>query len=300
MIFERRPDWMITNDPRFYWPLILTGRTTGTRTALFRHWEYMSRGRASRTLLPRLANRFILVSQAQRESFRRDGVAVDGMQILYNPFDTARLEPSAGARERVRNTLGVQDATVVIGYVGRMIKDKGIFELLAAADTLLSAEPTARILWVGDGPDLKELRAKAEDSPYKAAHLFHGRSDDMQGIYNAIDVLVVPSLYPDPCPRVPLEAQACGTAVVCNDAGGLRETLLPNVSGMLVPRGDVGQLAAAILMLTRDRQLRGVMGQAGRQFVCANFSFDSIARNFEQVLADRRYIHRVPGTVEAT
>ena len=63
---QRRPNWLITNDPKLYWPLIFVGRLSGARTALFRHWEYMYKGALSRRV-PRLADRFILVSRCQRE-----------------------------------------------------------------------------------------------------------------------------------------------------------------------------------------------------------------------------------------
>jgi glycosyltransferase involved in cell wall biosynthesis len=298
-VSQRRPDWLITNDPRFYWPLILTGRLTGARTALFRHWEYMSRSLLSRRLIPHLADRFILVSQFQREHLRRDGVDVSSMQILYNPIDTHRLSPSAPARARVRAALGLSDSQAVIGYVGRMLRLKGIFTLLTASEQLLAAAPGSRMLWVGDGADLPELRARVAGSAQRELHVFHGWTEDIQGIYNALDVLVVPSQYPEPFGRVSIEAQACGTAVVCSDAGGLSETISPDVSGLLVRGGSIEQLSAAILELTRNPDRRRAMAHAGRQFACSNFSFEHVALNFEAVLADKQYTQRILDTAAA-
>lgn len=291
LVSQRRPDWLVTNDPRFYWPLILTGRLTGTRTALFRHWEYMSRSVLSRRFIPRLADRFILVSRFQREHLRREGIDVNNMRILYNPIDTDRLSPSPDARARVRAALGVTDSQVVIGYVGRMVSDKGIFTLLTASAQLLSAAPESRILWVGDGVELPELRARVDQSARRECHIFRGWTEDMQGIYAALDLVVVPSQYAEPFGRVSVEAQACGTAVVCSDAGGLPETLSPDISGLLIRKGDVDQLAAAILELTRNHDRRRNMALAGRQFACSNFSFEHIAHNFEALLADEQHTH---------
>jgi glycosyltransferase involved in cell wall biosynthesis len=288
IVSRDRPEWMITNDSRFYWPLILQGRLRGVRTALFRHWDIMSRSYLSRRLLPRLADRFILVSEFQREHFRRDGVDVSRMQILYNPVDTLRLSPSPEARARVRASLGLDAAQPVIGYVGRIVEHKGIFKLLEAAQLLLSQEPTARILWVGDGRDLPRLRAAVAQSAHPQSHIFYGWSDELPGVYNAIDLLAVPSHWPEPFGRVSVEAQACGTPVVCSDAGGLPETLQPGVTGLLVPRGDAAQLAAALVALTHDPARRSAMGLAARTFACASFSFDRIADSFAALLADDR------------
>ncbi len=294
LVSQRRPDWLITNDPRFYWPLLLIGRLTGTRTALFRHWEYMSKSVLSRQLIPRLADRFILVSQFQREHLQRAGVDVSRMRILYNPIDTSRLSPSADARAQVRALLGLTGAQVAIGYVGRMVREKGIFTLLAASEQLLSAAPEARLVWVGDGVDLAELRARVHQSRLRDRHILRGWTGDMQGIYTALDVVVVPSLYPEPFGRVSVEAQACGTPVVCSDAGGLPETLSPDVSGLLTRKGDAGQLATAMLELTWSHDRRRGMALAGRQFACANFSFERIAEDFTALLADHRDTHRAP------
>jgi glycosyltransferase involved in cell wall biosynthesis len=299
LVSQRRTDWLITNNPRFYWPLLFAGRLTGTRTVLFRHWEYMSRSALSRRYVPRLADRFLLVSQFQREHLRHDGVDVSRMRILYNPIDTDRLTPCARARSRVRTELGVTDSQVVVGYVGRMLRDKGIFTLLAASEQLLSAAPESRIVWVGDGTDLSEVRKRVAQSEHRARHIFRGWTADMQGIYTALDVAVVPSQYPEPFGRVSVEAQACGTPVVCSDAGGLPETLSPQISGLLTHKGNAGQLTAALLELTRNHERRRTMALAGRRFACSNFSFDRIANDFAALLTERHHADRTLAAEEA-
>ncbi|HWG29993.1 MAG TPA: glycosyltransferase family 4 protein [Steroidobacteraceae bacterium] len=292
LVSQKRPNWLITNDPKLYWPLIFVGRWGGARTALFRHWEYMCKGALSRRFIPRLADRFILVSRSQREHLRASGVDVSRMGILYNPIDTHRLSPSSEARARLRASLGLSEGQVAVGYVGRMVQEKGIFTLLKASERLLSEAPEALMVWVGDGLDLPELQARLEHSAYRARHLFRRWTDDMQGVYNALDVIAVPSEYAEPFGRVSVEAQACGTAVVCSDAGGLPETLSPQVSGLLTRKGDAEQLTSAVLELVRDSDRRRGMALAGRQFACANFSFERIAHDFEALLAD--YTPRVP------
>jgi glycosyltransferase involved in cell wall biosynthesis len=280
----RRPDWLVSNDGKFYWPLVLAARLMRARTALFRHWENMPKSALTRKYIPRYADRFILVSQFQREFIGRQGVDVTRMPILYNPIDTERLSPSAEARTRLREALGIAPAEVVLGYVGRMVRLKGIFQLLEASEQVLAAVPECRLLWVGDGQDLPQLRARVAASAQRARHLFSGWNADVRAVYAALDVAVVPSVYPDPCPRVPVEAQACGTAVVCSDAGGLRETFAPGLSGLLTPEGDAAALATALIELAHDPQRRRAMGRAGREFACGKFSFERIAADFEELL----------------
>ncbi len=281
---QRRPDWLITNDGKFYWPFVLAGRLTGARTALFRHWPNMPKKWLTRRLITHYADRFIVVSQFQRAHLQSEGIDVARMSILYNPIDTELLQPSPQIRARTRGSLSVADSEVLIGYVGRMVADKGIFTLFDASEGLMTRAPEARMLWVGDGVDLAELRARVEKSTHRTRHIFVSWTPNVRDMYVSLDIAAVPSQYPDPCPRAPVEAQACGVPVVCSNAGGLPETFVPDVSGLLIPQQDTASLTEALLALVKDPQQRRRMGSAGREWVCSGLSFARIAADFEALL----------------
>lgn len=284
MTWRHRPDWLISNDPRFYQIFMGLRRFSGARTALFRHWHDAPRKRYSRELLARQADRFILVSEFQREDYRRQGMGVERASILYNPIDTERFKRSPESRARTRSRLGIQESETVVGYVGRIVGEKGVFTLFEASERFLAEAPDARMLWVGDGEGMTELRSRIQASAHRAQHTSCSWEPDMSAIYPAFDVLVVPSLYPDPFGRVSVEAQAAGVPVVCSSSGGLPETLLPGVTGFLVPATDSVALANTVLGLIRDRALRQDMGEAGSSWVRSRFGFDTIARAFETLL----------------
>jgi glycosyltransferase involved in cell wall biosynthesis len=165
-----------------------------------------------------------------------------------------------------------------------MIDAKGIFTLLAAAERFLGDEASARMLWVGDGADSAALRARVAASRYASRHRFECWEADMATLYPALDILAVPSLYPEPFGRVSVEAQAVAVPVVCSLAGGLPETFLADDTGVGVAPGDADGLASAILTLLRDPERRRRMGAAGRDWACARFSLERIAADFEHVL----------------
>ncbi|HTX04352.1 MAG TPA: glycosyltransferase family 4 protein [Steroidobacteraceae bacterium] len=285
LALRQRPDWMVSNDPRFYRMLLALRRINGARVALFRHWHDAPSRRRTRELLSRRADRFILVSRFHRDDYQRQGMRVERTAVLYNPIDTGRFRPSPALRASTRARLGCGDSEVVIGYVGRLIEAKGIFTLLDAAEEVLGAAPSASMLWVGDGEDSATLRARIARSVHASRHRFLAWEADMAALYPALDILAVPSLYPEPFGRVCVEAQAAAVALVASRAGGLPETFVPESTGIGVEPGDADGLAAAILDLVRDPERRRRMGAAGREWACARFSLERIARDFEHLLA---------------
>lgn len=282
---RQRPDWMISNDPRFYRMLLAARGLTGARVALFRHWHDAPARQRTRELLSRRTDRFILVSRFHMEDYRRQGMSVERASVLYNPIDTERFRPSPASRVNVRARLGFAEGDVVVGYVGRIIAAKGVFTLLDAAERFLAAEPAARMLWVGDGEDSAALRGRVGATPHASRHRFLDWEADMAAVYPALDLLVVPSLYPEPFGRVCVEAQAAAVPVVSSLAGGLPETFLPDRTGIGVDPQDIDGLASAMIALTRDPERRHRMGEAGREWACARFSLERIAGDFERLLA---------------
>lgn len=281
---RQRPDWMISNDPRFYRMFLAVRSVTGAHVALFRHWNDAPRRQRTRELLSLRTDRFILVSHFHRDDYRRQGMNVEHASVLYNPIDTERFRPSTAARDSARARLGLADSALVVGYVGRMIEAKGIFTLSDAAERFLAAD-AARMLWVGDGEESAALRARIARSPYAGRHHFLGWEADLASLYPALDILAVPSIYPEPFGRVSVEAQAAAVPVVCSSAGGLPETFVPGSTGIEVAPDDADELANAILKLIRDPERRRRMGAAGRCFVNGRFSLERIAADFGQLLA---------------
>lgn len=285
LAMRQRPDWMVSNDPRFYRMLLAVRRLTGARVALFRHWHDAPAKPRTRELLSRRTDRFILVSRFHREEYRRQGMGVEHASVLYNPIDTERFRPSSVARTSTRARLGFGDSDVVVGYVGRMIDAKGIFTLFDAAEQFLATAAAARMLWVGDGEDSRALQARIAHSPHASRHRLEAWEADMAALYPALDILAVPSIYPEPFGRVSVEAQAVTVPVVSSLAGGLPETFVPDSTGIGVAPGDADALASAVLALAADPERRRRLGAAGRDWACARFSFERIAADFEQLLS---------------
>ncbi|TCV93357.1 glycosyltransferase involved in cell wall biosynthesis [Luteibacter rhizovicinus] len=279
-----KPDYLVGNFGKEYWPLIAIGRLLGIPVALFRH-RIPPMKRLSAYLLPRLAHRFFAVSNYARQAYLDRGVPAERVHILYNPVNTTRYRPDRQQRSTILRTLGIDDEAIVLGYSGRMFAGKGIFVLLEAATKAMEREPRLHCLWLGDGPDLKALRDRVAALPTAHRHRFAGWIHDIAPYYSAMSMLAFPSLAPETFGRGSIEAQAAGIPVLCSNIGGLPETLLPGVTGLLLPPGDVDAWRDAILK-TCEPSFRLPMGSAAREYMLARFSTIVIATQFVGILTD--------------
>jgi glycosyltransferase involved in cell wall biosynthesis len=185
-------------------------------------------------------------------------------RVIYNLPPGEAPQPSPEALLRLRERWGIGGDQKAVLFAGRFTPGKGTRDLVSAADIVVRQVPEAVFLFAGRG-DLPSA------SPHtrmlgKLAH------EDLLELYRAVDLVAVPSRQPEPLSRVALEAMAGGRALVGTRVGGTPELIDDGINGLLVPRGDVRQLAEAIeeLLLNDDR--RASMGEASRILTRTRFS----------------------------
>jgi glycosyltransferase involved in cell wall biosynthesis len=183
--------------------------------------------------------------------------------------DIDRFSPGP---EMVRKDLGIPCEAPLIGFVGRMTRDKGIPELMDAFELIQRAEPGARLLlvgWFDDSDDtLSEwLRRRIESHP---GVVCTGYVADTGPYYRAMDMMVLPT-WREGFPNVVLEAAATGIPVVTTISTGSRDAVAPEVTGLLIPAGYPEAIAEAVLRLIRNPEDRFRMGAAARAWVTEQF-----------------------------
>lgn len=282
MIRTQRPDALVANFGKDYWPLILAGRLFDVPVLLFRH-RVKALKPASNRLLPRLARGFFAVSDYARSTYVRQGIGGDRVQVLHNPIDIDRYRHEPAVAREVRESLGIDDDAIVIGYCGRMLRSKGIYTLFEAASAAMDVEPRLHCVWVGDMLESEALRTRALAGRHARRHHFVGHVDDPSRYYNAFSFLAFPSIAPETFGRVSIEAQACGLPVLGSDVGGIGETLAHGRTGLLLPPGDREAWTGAILRLC-DAKLRDALGAKAREFVIDRFSYPIIAGQLQNFL----------------
>lgn len=202
--------------------------------------------------------------------------------------DFERAPVSLSRARELRSQLNIPDFAPVVGFVGRFTRDKGIAELIAAFRMLQKRFPEIRLLLLGDfeegDPVSPELRQQIGSDPriVRTGFLQHAAP-----YYHLMDTLVLPT-HREGFPNVCLEAQAASVPVVTTAATGAVDSVVPGVTGFLVPIGNSTALAEAVGKLLADRELCTKMGSAGRDRVRRDFQpevlWHLLEREYEALL----------------
>lgn len=194
-----------------------------------------------------------------------------GNGIDISRFDKNRVSPNV--IEQKREELNIPKGVPVVGFVGRLVREKGILELMEAGVAIRNQIPNVRFLLISltdyEKPDAL-TPAIAGDFGLEENCIFAGFRTDMPEMYSLMDVFALPS-HREGFPRSPMEASAMSIPTVVTDIRGCRETVEDKQNGYLVPFRDSKPLGEAILKLLINKENACRMGQIGRQIAEKRF-----------------------------
>lgn len=191
-------------------------------------------------------------------------------QVVGNGVDLERFQFDPEGRGRVRAELGVADDELLVGTIGRRVREKGLVEYAEAAHQL---RDKATFIWVGPADDTDA----AAHAPHEDAVRFVGERTDMPAVYSALDVFALAS-YREGFSRASMEAAACGRPLVLTDIRGCREVGTHKEHLLLVQPQSAVSLTAGIECLLDDAGLRARLGAAVRERAQTTFDQRAVAR----------------------
>lgn len=219
------------------------------------------------------AHRVICVSESVRETITTLNLCpVDKSKVLLkgsiNGIDTRRFDPDSiplSEKNSIREQYGIPHDAQVLGFMGRIVRDKGVYELIEAWAGLKELFPKLHLLMVGPmethDPVTPRLIEGIEGDP----RIHHtGFITETVKAYSIMDVLALPT-YREGFPYAPLEAAAMKLPVVASRVTGCVDAVVDGVTGILVPPKDPEALKEAISRLLEDVELKNSMGQAARE-----------------------------------
>ena len=237
---------------------------SGVARALLRFLDQLIAGFATHVLVDSHSQRKFLVENGV-VSQKKSCVLGDGS---ISGVNTLRFRPNPQARRTFRKKNKIPDEDIVFVYVGRLKRDKGIPELLAAFEKIAKKNSSMWLLLVG--PDEENLGSFIQASPAIMKTIMVGHTSSPDLYLAASDIFVLPS-YREGFGSSVIEAGACGIPAVASRIYGLTDAVVHGRTGLLVTRGDVGELARAMERLGNNRKLRLRMGRVAQRRVKVRF-----------------------------
>lgn len=235
-----------------------------------------------------MVDHFVAVTERAKEALILEGVPEEKISVIPMGIDTDRFRPDEESVPGSRRVLGIGKREKVILFTGRLVWEKGIYDLLYAArlvslDSRLRNE-NIRFIVIGKGPESEGVRNRVRE--LGVAHLFTFIESypyhKMHEMFNMADIFVLPSIstrsWKEQFGMVLIEAMACGLPVISTHSGSIPEVV--GDAGILVQSNDPGALSGAIVKLLQDDILRRELSIKGRERAINEFDSQKIAHRF--------------------
>jgi glycosyltransferase involved in cell wall biosynthesis len=198
----------------------------------------------------------------------------------------AKPEGSSFARCAARtvliDTLGIPDASIIVGTVANLRPVKGHRHLIEAAAQILQAHPNVHFVFIGEGDLRPVLEGQVKDLGIDGHVHFMGHREDARFLTAGFDLAVLASLH-EGMPNTVLEAMAAGVPVLATAVGGVTEIIVDQDTGFLVPPGNPAAMADRLGSMLVRTDLRAAIGVRGYQFVHATFDINRMVASVQSL-----------------
>ncbi|BAU28098.1 glycosyltransferase involved in cell wall biosynthesis [Aneurinibacillus soli] len=195
---------------------------------------------------------------------------------IFHKFNPVLIENEV--KKEIREELGIEEGSIVFSFIGRFVREKGIFELIEAFHRIKQEFPFARLLMIGDS-----LTSERDQESYQRlkemlndeAIITPGFRKDIPELLAISDVFVLPS-YREGLPRSIIEAMAMEKPIIATNIRGCREEVFPEENGFLVEKADVEDLYKKMVLLCTDKEKREKFGRCSRKIVEESFNEEKV------------------------
>lgn len=260
---------------------IFSGQVWATRTGAMRLML-----KSLDKLIARLNNHILVDGKSQRQFLIRQGVITAQQSQVLGPrstcgVDTDRFNPSPEVREQQRRQMNIPEGKLVFAFMGRLNRDKGVYELFAAFNALAAIEPDAFLLLLGnDEEGCMDHIGEYPNIVSGQNFLYYGPTPTPETTLQAADIFCLPS-YREGLGMSVIEASCLGLPVICSDIYGMADTMVDNETGLRCKVADVGSLLAAMQHFCSNPDECRRMGENGRQRVLNLFPASKILAHWK-------------------
>jgi len=228
-------------------------------------------------------NKIMTVSDAVKDLLvEKQNTSQDRIVTIYNGAELNKFSKKTD-NVGLKKELGLKPKVPIVGIIAGLRRIKGHKYFLEAASIILKENKNVQFLivgWHGDDGYPEELKNFTKDMGIDRNVIFTGARYDVSEILSISDISVLSSLS-EGFSNTILESMAAGKPIVATDVGGNPEAVVNGETGLLVPPGDSGALARAILKLLRNKDLARKMGESGKRRIEGFFTLDRMIEDIE-------------------
>jgi len=223
------------------------------------------------------SNKIVAVSYAVKDALIEETfIPREKIEVIHNGrdykfFDELKVEKN-------------NDGVIRLIYVGKIIKSKGVFNLIDIVKNM--SAKNIKVSFLGDGEDMDLFERKAASEGLEDVFCFCGKLPHKDVVSSLLmsDIFILPSLRVEGFPMTVIEAMFAGLPVVASDIGGIREAVDDGITGFLVCPGDISLFREKLEILIDDEKLRSEMGWNAKSKALKNFSVDAMLDKYEKVI----------------
>jgi len=243
----------------------------------------------SNIVVQKFINRFvdwiIAPSDIVREfTMRQEKVPESKFRIIYNGVDTDHYKPLENKKD-MRLKLGLPEKGTIVVNVSNLYKIKGVDLFIRAARSVADVISDTVFVIIGDGREKQNLLDLTAELGMGDRIIFTGNIANVVEYLGSADLYVCSSLSEGFSNSI-LEAMAMGLPVVATDVGGNPEAVTNGVTGFLVEKGHVTDIAEKIISILRDPELGSSLGRCGRRVTEEKFSLKKMIREYEGLYSE--------------
>lgn len=229
----------------------------------------------------RFFDKIILVSAGLKKELFGFMIPAQRIVVVNNAIDPETLKVNED-RKAIRSRFGLNDSDKVVGFVGRLSREKDIGTTIMAVKCAVSGNVNIKFLIAGDGPQKDELVKLSRKLGIENRIIFIGYQKNTAPVYRAIDIYAS-AARKEGLPNSLLEAQAAGVPCIATDIGGNTDIIKDGINGFLFDPGDHKALSQDILILLNDKELRETFIRESRTIIMNSFSMTQRMRKLEDL-----------------
>lgn len=215
----------------------------------------------------------------------------DKFTVVFNATDPEVFKPyGQEAVAQLKDVVAIESDKTCLLYVGRLTENKGVHVLIEAFRQIHAQFPHTRLIIAGSSffggaaitlyeQSLVDLAKPVSDLIIFTGFIPH---EKLKYLYSAVDIVVLPSIWQDPCPLVVLEAMAAGTCLISTAVGGVPEVLIDGVNGLLVKPDNAAEITQAVCEILNNPIKKTEIERVAREQMVANYGWSRLVNELER------------------